>query len=205
MIYAALEVHPSVVSAIHTISPQLARFPLAKPGQPTMAFSAQKVVSTCEIRAVSYLESTLSKNAGITAHTIADDSIVQKLDLDFVSLGATSNLKTADIFGNAANKLVDYDPQKGFFVLKTNSKPICTPRPGYDYGILLKINPTQFPRRTWIASAGWGEWGTSGAAWYLANKWKEIAEKVQKDQSFVCVIEVRSGQDESASLISMHI
>jgi hypothetical protein len=202
LVFAALEVHPAVVNALQPNNPQLARFPLAKPGRPQMAFSAQKVVSSCEIRAVTYLESSLASNAGITARTVADDSVVQRLDFDFISLGATSNLKTNDIFGNAANNLADYDPSLGFFVLKTSNQPVCAIRAGYDYGIILKIHPTQFPRRTWIACAGLGEWGTSGSAWFLANKWHEIEKKVHDEQPFLCVIEVRVNQDESATLIS---
>ena len=54
--------------------------------------------------------------------------------------------------------------------------------------------------RTWIAVAGLGEWGTSGAAWFLARNWKEV-EKIYKQKPFGLIIKVRAGKDESAQLV----
>lgn len=131
---------------------------------------------------------------------IADDTVSDKLDLDFISFGAMSNLKTMDVFSNAANNLADYDGHLGFFVSKNDSRTLCSTQPGCDYGLILKIHPHQFPQRTWIACAGVGEWGTSGSTWFLANRWAEIAEKVNESEQFVCVIQVTPGQDESSRL-----
>ena len=61
--------------------------------------------------------------------------------------------------------------------------------------MILKIHPTQFSNRTWILCAGIGEWGTSGAAWYLAYKWKEIY-RYAKSSPFALVIKVKRNQDE---------
>jgi len=42
-----------------------------------------------------------------------------------------------------------------------------------------------------------GEWGTSGAAWYLSYKWKEIY-KYAKQNTFSIIVRVNPRQDESA-------
>jgi hypothetical protein len=65
----------------------------------------------------------------------------------------------------------------------------------------LKIHPKQFPGRVWIACAGKGEWGTSGSAWFLANRWKEIVKQLSNTDRFVCVIEVERLKDQSATLV----
>jgi hypothetical protein len=58
----------------------------------------------------------------------------------------------------------------------------------------------QFPHRTWIACAGIGEYGTSGGAWFLANKWEEIRKRAGSGP-FAVIVRVRPGQDESATPI----
>jgi hypothetical protein len=45
--------------------------------------------------------------------------------------------------------------------------------------------------------AGLGEYGTSGACWYLANRWEEL----QGANEFGIVVEVELGSDESARKI----
>jgi hypothetical protein len=44
---------------------------------------------------------------------------------------------------------------------------------GLENASCLKIIPKSFPNRVWIAVAGLGEWGTSGAAWFLSKNWKK--------------------------------
>lgn len=199
--FGSMEVHPQLLSLARTYGHQsFAAFPLAKSGHPNMAFNAQKVASGCEIRAVAYMDSSLSKEGGVALNVVTDDSIADRLDVDFIAFGALSNLKTLDIFKNPANRMAEYDPGTEFFVSREDRKPLYQRRDGYDYGIILKIHPSQFPARAWICCAGCGEWGTSGTAWFLANRWKVIAKKVKSADQFLCVIEVSPGQDESATL-----
>lgn len=198
-------VHPELISTSLSVHSKLAFFPLAKPARPDMAFSAQSLASSCEIRAVAYVGSVLTREGGVSANVVTDNSISQRLDLDFVSFGALSNLKTLDAFGNPANQLAEYDPAMGFFVSKRDRKPLYQRRTGYDYGIILKVHPSQFPRRTWICCAGSGESGTSGSAWFLAHRWKHIAGRVKETDQFVCVIEVKESQDESGQMLSLNV
>src|SRR6266849_396421 len=64
----------------------LGEFPLVKPTRPAMRFKAQKVVSSCELRALSYIGSSLANDGGIAVKVVADEAISDKLDLDFISL-----------------------------------------------------------------------------------------------------------------------
>ena len=45
--------------------------------------------------------------------------------------------------------------------------------------------------------AGFSEWGTTGAAYYLLTRWKQIYKKFKRDE-FCLIIEVDIGSDESA-------
>lgn len=67
----------------------------------------------------------------------------------------------------------------------------------------MRIHPVPFPDRTWICCAGYGEWGTSGAAWFLANKWRELAKGLGADESFLALVEVKREQDETTLLVGL--
>ena len=130
-----------------------------------------------------------------------DESVKSRLDVDFVSFGAMSNGKTIDVFENESNDLATFDTSNLFFVSKKTGQPLCAFRPDRDYGIILKIHPAQFPKRTWIACAGLGETGTSGSAWFLSHKWRDLERKFRGKEQFVAVIELRKDEDESARLL----
>lgn len=200
LVFGNLEIHPEIQHMLKSANQQLGAFPFTKPTHPKMLFSAQKVASGCELRAVAYLGSALSLDGGIASKVIADDLIAGKLDIDFISFGAMSNLVTLNAFSNPANQFVDYDLKSRFFVSKKGGQQLCDVRRSCDYGVILKIHPEQFPRRTWIVCAGIGEWGTSGSAWFLAHKWRDIAKDLKDNDQFAFVIEVTPGQDESAIL-----
>jgi hypothetical protein len=178
-------------------------FPLAKDSDPSHAFSADRVASSCKIRAAAYLSHAVSLDGTANGLFEADDQVATKLDLDFIAFGLLSNRKTLDSFGNASNDLCEFDERVGFFVWKGTNKPLCQKKSGDDYGVILKIHPEQFPDRTWIVCAGLGEWGTSGAAWFLARKWKEIRKRVQTEQKFLAIVAVQPGKDESSTLLDV--
>ncbi len=73
-------------------------------------------------------------------------------------------------------------------------------REGYDCAMLLKIHPSQFPKRTWIVCGGKGETGTSGAAYYLAHHWYQLS-KYAGNGPFVMLLRVRRGKDESTEQV----
>jgi hypothetical protein len=176
-------------------------FPLTKDSDPSHAFRSDRVASSCEVRAAAYLSHTVSVDGRSNGLFEADDQLASRLDFDFIAFGVLSNLKARDSFKNASNDLCDFDERVGFFVWKGTSKPLCQKKPGKDYGVILKIHPDQFPDRTWIVCAGLGEWGTSGAAWFLAKKWKQIRKRINTEDKFLAVVAVETGKDESSILL----
>jgi len=68
--------------------------------------------------------------------------------------------------------------------------------------MILKGHPQNMPERNWIACGGYGEWGTSGAAWYLARRWRDIYKKFG-NKSFAIFVKVEGQRDESADPIIM--
>jgi hypothetical protein len=86
------------------------------------------------------------------------------------------------------------------FISLRDRMPVVTLEPGFEYGMILKVRPARFPRRVWLACAGIGEWGTSGAAWFLANKWNEIRSRVGA-YPFIAIVRILHGQDESAEVV----
>ncbi len=61
--------------------------------------------------------------------------------------------------------------------------------------------PSQRFRGSFVfVCAGLGDWGTSGAAWYLAANWNDLRSRY--GESFGIVVEVDIGSDESARPVS---
>jgi len=164
------------------------------------AFSISNPVSIAEIRAANYLSTLIGKYVKQPVFITSDIQIKDKVNLSFISFGGPgNNHKTNDIIINESNQLIHFD---GFRQMTSvTSKKLILDKNvlinNYDYGLILKIRPNQYPNRTWIMCAGFGEWGTSGAAYYLANNWKDIY-KWAKNSNFAIIIKVRHGQDESA-------
>ncbi|MDR3719549.1 MAG: hypothetical protein P4K98_12160 [Bryobacteraceae bacterium] len=179
------------------------RLPYTKPhGNPSARFSITLPVSISEVRACNYLSAEIGRITGCTPAIRSDLEIHGKLDLDFIALGGPlSNLKTEDCQTNSANRLMVLDQANGStFVNKSGKGENLVLEPGFDYGMILKVCPHQFPDRMWMACAGRAEWGTSGAAWFLANKWRKIEAEVG-DKPFAVVVRVSPGKDESAEVI----
>ncbi len=188
----------------HAETGTVLRHVYVKPGDvsPGESFSIERPVSSCELRAVRYVTGAIGRWAAATPALSSDLDVRDKLDLSFVAFGGPgSNLKTRDAIQNSANGLVNFDGRS--FTRQDTGEELVEVRPGFDYGMILKVNPKQFPSRTWIACAGIGEWGTSGAAWYLASKWQEIHQWAHSSP-FLVIVAVKPTQDESAQSILRH-
>ncbi len=163
--------------------------------------TAKEIGSFCEIRALSYVARSIAENSSIETQVMSAPEISGEFNLDFIAVGAMSNLKSCDLFANPGNRLAEFSLQQGAFVRKKDGSVLWRNRQGYDHGIIVKINPTQFPDRTWITCSGFNEWGTSGTAYFLANHWRELHKQLQgSDKPFLAVIEVQEGKDQSAML-----
>lgn len=175
-------------------------------------FSMSYPVSSCEVRALKYLTSSLFSQFSGKTKLVADidECVEDSLNISYISLGGPlSNYKTEDLLSNEGNRFLTMGDNNFYTIDK---KPILKYfELEHDYGIIIKIHPIEFPNRVWIACTGLGEWGTSGAAWYLSNKCTELLKKlknslnllyIKEADDFAALIKVKTGQDESAKLIA---
>jgi len=162
-------------------------------------FRVSSVVSFAQTRSVKYLSETFGKVVNISPKLISDEEIEEKLDISFCSIGGLNNLKTKDVLQSEENVFYDFDTSGPEIVIITrkNEEKKFSVDGIYDYAFIIKIIPKNFPNRVWIAVAGLGEWGTSGAVWFLSKKWN----KMLKNKSFGLIVKVRAGQDESAEVV----
>mgnify|MGYP001485553012 CR=1 FL=1 len=179
--------------------------PPSSPRRPAAAgFSIDNLVSSGEVRSVAYLAEFFGKTRSCAPTITPDNDIISRVDVSFISLGGpSSNFKTEDALAHPANNLVTMSNMG--FVHPASQQPVVsiTPNAQYDYGMILRICPTQHPKRTWVVCAGLGEWGTSGASWFLANKWSQFFWYIlwRRQKNYAALVRVRRGQDESAEIV----
>lgn len=175
-------------------------------------YSITYPVSECEIRASTYLTSMLSCPGTLRPLVVSDVEVDALLDNNLITLGGPgSNYKTADILASPANLFIKM-AHTGLSLVSGESLPFGCNQTN-DHGFILRITPPQFPQRSWIACAGLGEWGTSGSAWFLANKWRQLLKAIHplaylsgiaSIPDFVAIIRVIPGQDQSAEIVALY-
>ena len=70
-----------------------------------------------------------------------------------------------------------------------------------DRAVLARfVNPHHSEHYLFIC-AGTGEWGTSGATYFLFDQWKKLNKRFKKRKNFCLIIEVDVESDESAKEI----
>jgi hypothetical protein len=201
-----------ILPPLHDQSGQIITHPYIKTPLPppsprhsaAAGFSIDNPVSSGEMRGTAYLAGLFGKARACAPRINPDNDMVSRVDVSFVSLGSpSSNLKTEDTVGHSANSLVTMTTAG--FVHPVSQQPVMpiTPNAQYDYGMILRVCPTQHPTRTWIVCAGLGEWGTSGASWFLANKWLDLFWHTlwRRQKQYAAIVKVRRGQDESAEIV----
>ncbi len=178
----------------------------------TQTYSIEHPVSECEVRASTYIAALLGLPGKLRPLLVSDVDASSLLDSNFISFGGPgSNYKTADALASDANIFIQMTPNG--FSLSTGVDLPYTCANGTDHGFILRITAPEFTTRSWIVCAGLGEWGTSGSAWFLANKWEELIERihpvayrsgVMRIPDFMAVIRVRVGQDQSARIVALY-
>ena len=161
------------------------------------------VVADAEIRSASYIINTLRKYRKMAVPVMDDTTAFNYLNRTFVALGSSSsNQITYLILNEPNNEFLEFG-QEGediSFILdkKNGTRFIGFQEPvKKDYGIVLRIQNPRSLGNFFFVCAGLGEWGTSGASWYLATKWRDLQSEFG-DASFGVVVEVVLESDESA-------
>lgn len=164
----------------------------------------KQITSIASAKSIGYLVNAFGKSPKISPTISSDHDIDEKMDISFISIGGKGNIKTEDLLENLGNEFYEFrinnnvlnitNKKTGEKVVDTNDMDKC------DYGVIIKINPAHNPEKTWICCAGVGLWGTSGASYYLAQKWKEIL-KWAGNKPFGCVIKTKVLSDDSTEII----
>lgn len=161
-----------------------------------------KTVGESEIRSASYVINTLSTYRKTAIAVVDDEAATRDLNRTLVALGSpSSNVITDLVLREPNNEFLEFGqegPARTFIRDKKNG----TEFEGFkepvrkDYGMVVKLPNLRFPGQLFFVCAGLGEWGTSGASWYLATKWREL--QLRFGDAFGIVVEVELGVDESA-------
>ena len=178
----------------------------------TQSYSIEHPVSECEVRASTYIAALLGLPGKLHPLLVSDADASSLLDSNFISFGGPgSNYKTADALASEANIFIRLSLGGVSLFTGTDFPYTCSNEA--DHGFILRITPPEFPTRSWIVCAGLGEWGTSGSAWFLANKWQELIERIypvaywsgiMQIPDFMAIIRVRPGQDQSARIVALY-
>lgn len=159
------------------------------------------IVGDCEIRSASYIINTLSTFRKRAVAVVDDATAFANLNRTFVALGSSSSNEISELilrepnntyleFGQVGNTTFIRDKETGN-EFRGFQEPVKK-----DYGIVLKIPNLRFPGHFFFVCAGLGEWGTSGASWYLATKWRHLQSEFGNAFGIVVEVEIRS--DKSA-------
>lgn len=167
------------------------------------SFRASETVSFTETKSAKYISDSIAKNAKCASKIISDEEIKDKLDISYCSLGGYNNFKTVDILKASNNYYVDIDISNNAKIIsKINTTQTYSIDKSHDYAVIIKLRNKNFPNRIQICAAGLGESGTSGASWFLANKW-DVLLNMAGSKNFGCIIKVEFSKDESAEVIEM--
>src|SRR5258708_25176140 len=131
--------------------------PYRKAGDETTRrkFSISRQIPIASFRAVSYLSNTIGKFIGRSPALRSDIEVRNLLDLDFICFGGPfSNMMTETCMANGGNRLAIFDQTRNQFIAKSDGQSLVQLNNRFDYGLILKLHPVQFPERVWIVCAG---------------------------------------------------
>lgn len=156
-------------------------------------------VSFCETRSINYLVRIISKQTKYAPDIVSDEDFKDKTNISFCSLGG-ANFKSIDVINSKKNKFYNFSEDNLSIIDKTNQQSFKIDN-HYDYAIVLKIKSDIHPKRSHLCIAGIGEWGTSGASYYLSHYWAKIFIKSLFYSNYGALIRVKQKSDDSGELI----
>jgi len=167
---------------------------------------SENVMGDSEMRSASHLVQALSpyRKDGGSMTVEADNHALSQLDRTLIALGSGStNEVTRLILAEPNNDFLEFVQENSSVFIRdksTGKRFIAFQGPvRKDYGIILRLVNSRFPKTFLFVCAGLGDWGTSGASWFLAAKWNELHSKFKGN--FGVVVEVDPGSDQSARLV----
>lgn len=202
LIYSEFLMHPGIQFPTGITKPYAYIKPFLTPKVPTNIYSISKPISSCEIRAAKYLTEILSSELKIIPKLASDLELRTTTNINFISFGGPgSNLKTYDAIFHKDNNLVCFDNTRMWYI-PDGQTLYSGPTATHDFGLIMNVRPTEHSNneRAWLVCAGFGEWGTSGAAYYLSRNWEKIA-KSYGSKPFAIIVRVENNKDDSAEKV----
>jgi hypothetical protein len=171
-----------------------------KSNRPNLPISIKSTISKCEVVAINYIISNLISKFGGKTKLVSDFESIDEYESNIISVGGIdSNNKTKLILEEANKRFGDINSRLDFHCGDYGN-----------FGYILKYTPKKIIKKSWIIIAGSGESGTTGSAWFLANKYKEIFNrlydpsevfKFQESKDFLAFINVRDCIDENSEIV----
>ena len=160
-----------------------------------------EMLGYCSARGAAYLIDSLGKVKDISVRVVSDYHAASEWSGTFINLGSSaSNQKTDYIKHLPQNKWLEEDIN-GPLRFRDGWQVSYESRT--DKGIVMKLNNPHSPGHALLVCAGLGEWGTSGAAWFLANYWKVLSKRFGRNP-FLIVVAVSVGSDQTTNEIRMY-
>jgi hypothetical protein len=159
---------------------------------------ASRMIADNDLQALVYVAGLFGQVIHQTPPLKVDSQMAEQCDASFISFGLSSNDCTHMYRKHAKGKaLFEIVPDgNGSEFLRVDGEDFVTKRGEGYYGIIVRYHPDpeHEPDRVWMLCGGLGERGTTGAAWFLANRWRYLLRRVG-DRDFVAVIEVEPNTD----------
>jgi hypothetical protein len=170
-----------------------------------------RIVADNDLKALVYLTGFFGKQCKNAPPVIVDSEAVANPEISFISIGLSSNECTHMYLKTRAQaagfSIVPDENGSEYLQIQSNDGTNeifkSVPNDTY-YGLIVKIKPAprECPERTWILCAGMGTRGTTGAAWYLANHWKQLHARVGS-QDFIAVLRTMSHSDKETKPVKI--
>jgi hypothetical protein len=210
--YGQLSLPPILANGVPVTHPYIKPPRLMGPMPLQGRYSIEHPVSECEVRAATHIARLFGQVKAPEIRLISDITAIGGNEGSFISLGGPgSNYKTADILACDSNIFIQM--QHAGFTLASGVPLPYNSTIEYDHGFILRVRSPFSQSHSLIACAGLGEWGTSGAAWYLAKRWETLMKYGDswrtgwgflRQPDFLAIIKVTRGQDDSAKLVAYY-
>ncbi len=184
---------------------ELATFPYKKqfPDGTGWSFTGawQDVLGYCTCRALLYLNKAIAPLRKTIVPFQCDEKVWGLWGPSLICVGGpAANSKSKKILDLPENKWygIGKSPEsnkRGIYLKSIGN--VIEDEPSRRYGLILKLRHPDDPNHSLIVCTGNGEWGTSGACWYLSEKWRKLYHKFGT-KSFALLLEVDPECDASA-------
>ena len=163
------------------------------------------VLGVNALRILNYAATSFALNSrnGKPIQVVLDSEAINAWKGTFVCFGsADSNIRTLEI--ERLPEQIFYKMVMGaggIAEFEVGGKRYQLNQEGQDIGIVLRMKNPHSEGNWLFVCCGLGEWGTSGAAYFLLTKWPSLAKRFGKNE-FCIVVSVSRGSDDSARVIS---